>query len=221
MFGPVSGAHFNPVVSFVDAAFGGLRWRVRSGLSAGAGGRLHGRGDTGEPDVRPGCGEHLREAPGDTRPFPVRDHRYPRVDPRDLRAGPVRPKPVRPGGRRRIYRGRRTSSRPQPASPTRRSPWAGCSRTPSRGSPHPRCLRSSPPRSSGGALAVMVIRGAVSPPDPGGGFRHHRSPPLQPGRGGAGPRRLRRRYVAGRPAARTRRGSLSNRPGGIQSCTWS
>jgi arsenate reductase len=27
MFGPVSGAHFNPVVSFVDAAFGGLRWR--------------------------------------------------------------------------------------------------------------------------------------------------------------------------------------------------
>jgi glycerol uptake facilitator-like aquaporin len=28
MVGPVSGAHFNPVVSFVDAAFGGLRWRI-------------------------------------------------------------------------------------------------------------------------------------------------------------------------------------------------
>src|SRR6266536_4796077 len=27
MFGPVSGAHFNPVVSLVDARFGGLRWR--------------------------------------------------------------------------------------------------------------------------------------------------------------------------------------------------
>ena len=27
MFGPVSGGHFNPVVSFVDASFGGLRWR--------------------------------------------------------------------------------------------------------------------------------------------------------------------------------------------------
>ena len=27
MFGPISGAHFNPVVSFVDAAFGGLPWR--------------------------------------------------------------------------------------------------------------------------------------------------------------------------------------------------
>lgn len=26
MVGPVSGAHFNPVVSFVDAAFGGLAW---------------------------------------------------------------------------------------------------------------------------------------------------------------------------------------------------
>ena len=28
MFGPVSGAHFNPVVSFVDATFGGMRWRT-------------------------------------------------------------------------------------------------------------------------------------------------------------------------------------------------
>jgi glycerol uptake facilitator-like aquaporin len=27
MFGPVSGAHFNPVVSFTDAAFGGLSWQ--------------------------------------------------------------------------------------------------------------------------------------------------------------------------------------------------
>ena len=27
IFGPVSGGHFNPVVSFVDAAFGGMRWR--------------------------------------------------------------------------------------------------------------------------------------------------------------------------------------------------
>ena len=27
MFGPVSGGHFNPVVSFSDAAFGGLSWR--------------------------------------------------------------------------------------------------------------------------------------------------------------------------------------------------
>jgi arsenate reductase len=31
MFGPVSGGHFNPVVSFVDAAFGGVSWRTASG----------------------------------------------------------------------------------------------------------------------------------------------------------------------------------------------
>ena len=30
MFGPVSGGHFNPVVSFVDASFGGMRWREAS-----------------------------------------------------------------------------------------------------------------------------------------------------------------------------------------------
>jgi glycerol uptake facilitator-like aquaporin len=30
MFGPVSGGHFNPVVSLVDASFGGLRWREAS-----------------------------------------------------------------------------------------------------------------------------------------------------------------------------------------------
>src|SRR3984885_7190824 len=27
MFGPISGGHFNPVVSLVDASFGGLPWR--------------------------------------------------------------------------------------------------------------------------------------------------------------------------------------------------
>jgi glycerol uptake facilitator-like aquaporin len=26
MFGPISGGHFNPIVSFVDAGFGGLKW---------------------------------------------------------------------------------------------------------------------------------------------------------------------------------------------------
>jgi glycerol uptake facilitator-like aquaporin len=30
MFGPISGGHFNPAVSFVDAAFGGLSWREAS-----------------------------------------------------------------------------------------------------------------------------------------------------------------------------------------------
>ena len=33
MFGPVSGGHFNPVVSFVDASFGGLSWRDALGYA--------------------------------------------------------------------------------------------------------------------------------------------------------------------------------------------
>ena len=34
MFGPVSGGHFNPVVSFVDAAFGGMSTARRRRLPA-------------------------------------------------------------------------------------------------------------------------------------------------------------------------------------------
>ena len=51
MFGPVSGAHFNPVVSFVDAAFGGLSWRDAACLPAGPDGRVHRRGDPRQRDV--------------------------------------------------------------------------------------------------------------------------------------------------------------------------
>jgi arsenate reductase len=43
MFGPVSGGHFNPVVSFVDAAFGGLSWRDAAAyLPAQVGGCIFG-----------------------------------------------------------------------------------------------------------------------------------------------------------------------------------
>ena len=41
MFGPVSGGHFNPVVSLVDAAFGGSLAHGQR-LPAGPGGRVHG-----------------------------------------------------------------------------------------------------------------------------------------------------------------------------------
>ncbi|MBB5957648.1 arsenate reductase [Saccharothrix tamanrassetensis] len=34
VFGPVSGAHFNPVVSIVDSAFGGLTWRDTAAYTA-------------------------------------------------------------------------------------------------------------------------------------------------------------------------------------------
>lgn len=43
MVGPVSGAHFNPVVSFADAALGGMRWReALAYLPAQAGGCIAG-----------------------------------------------------------------------------------------------------------------------------------------------------------------------------------
>ena len=52
MFGPVSGGHFNPVVSFVDAAFGGSAMAGCRRVPARPGGRLHrGRGGR-ERDVR-------------------------------------------------------------------------------------------------------------------------------------------------------------------------
>ena len=42
MFGPVSGGHFNPVVSFTDAAFGGLRWREAAAYLPEVGGCVFG-----------------------------------------------------------------------------------------------------------------------------------------------------------------------------------
>ena len=41
MFGPVSGGHFNPVVSFVDASFGGRQLARRARLRTRANRRLH------------------------------------------------------------------------------------------------------------------------------------------------------------------------------------
>ena len=45
MFGPVSGGHFNPVVSFVDASFGGISWRRRVRLPPRSSRRVHPRRD--------------------------------------------------------------------------------------------------------------------------------------------------------------------------------
>ena len=59
MFGPVSGGHFNPVVSFADACVRRPELAGRDRVPAGAGGRLHHRGGRGERDVHPGSGQHL------------------------------------------------------------------------------------------------------------------------------------------------------------------
>jgi arsenate reductase len=42
MFGAVSGAHFNPVVSLLDAAFGGMSWRQAAAYLPAQGGRVLG-----------------------------------------------------------------------------------------------------------------------------------------------------------------------------------
>ena len=51
MFGPVSGGHFNPVVSFADAAQGGLSWREAAAYLPAQVGGLHLRRGAGQPDV--------------------------------------------------------------------------------------------------------------------------------------------------------------------------
>ena len=72
MFGPVSGAHFNPVVSFADAALGGLSWRDAAAyLPAQVAGCVTGA-VAREPDVRPGGGVDLGQAPGQRARTPCR-----------------------------------------------------------------------------------------------------------------------------------------------------
>ncbi len=88
MFGPVSGAHFNPVVSFVDAAFGGLSWRQACAyLPAQVAGCSSGR-DRRQPHVLQSSCIHLGPRPGDACTFPVRDRGHHRSHPGHLRAGP-------------------------------------------------------------------------------------------------------------------------------------
>ena len=79
MFGPVSGGHFNPVVSLVDAHFGGLSLARRARLHPRPGSRLRHRRDHRQRDVRADRGQHLRPTTG-PRPAPVRrGHRHPRT----------------------------------------------------------------------------------------------------------------------------------------------
>ena len=104
MFGPVSGGHFNPVVSFVDAAFGGLRWRDAAAyLPAQVAGCIGGA-VAGEPDVRPARGQHLGQAPGHTGHFlseVIATAGLLLVIFALARSGPL---PVRPGGGRGLHR---------------------------------------------------------------------------------------------------------------------
>jgi hypothetical protein len=84
MLGPVSGAHFNPVVSFVDAYFGGTQWRRGAALPARPGGRVHLRGKTRQPDVLPIGGAHLHPPPSQRGALPLRGGGHRGTDPGHL-----------------------------------------------------------------------------------------------------------------------------------------
>ena len=91
IFAPISGAHFNPVVSFVDAALGGTRWRTALlYLPAQVAGCV--------------CGAMLANLmfslsavsistppTGQRRPFPVRGSRHLQADPGHLLSRPNSP----------------------------------------------------------------------------------------------------------------------------------
>ena len=134
MFGPVSGGHFNPVVSFADATFGGLRWRSMRRLSPGPGRGLRRRRDDREPDVRQGAvsmSTKDRSSPGHFLSEIVATLGLILVIFALARPGAAAPPRPRSG---RIS-ARRTSSRPRRASPTPPSPSGACSRTRSPASP--------------------------------------------------------------------------------------
>ena len=76
MFGGVSGAHFNPVVSFVDAAFGGSKWidafaYLPVQVAGGIGGAILANMMFALP-----AGQHLDQAPGEWATLPLRDCRH-------------------------------------------------------------------------------------------------------------------------------------------------
>ncbi len=144
MIGPVSGAHFNPVVSAVDWWLGR---RTGSGLSSrdltayvpaqtvggGAGRR------TGESDVRRSRGVLVDDRTQRRPPVARRGRRDGRAYRADLRPRLIRARRVRTGRGRRLHRCLRIGSPLRPRSRIRRSRSVGPSATPSQGSHQVRC----------------------------------------------------------------------------------
>ena len=121
MFGPVSGGHFNPVVSLVDASFGGLSWRdalayVPAQVAGCILGAIVANGMFALAAIS--ISTQHRATPAHLL---RRDDRHARPDARDLLARPdqtrrtSRPPPSAPTS------APRTSSPARRASPTRRS----------------------------------------------------------------------------------------------------
>ena len=106
IFGPVSGAHFNPVVSLVDAAFGGLTWRdALAYIPAQIAGCITGA-IVANVMFELAAISIADQPPRQPRPPLRRGHRHQRTDPRHLLARPHRPPLDRPRRRRRLHRRR-------------------------------------------------------------------------------------------------------------------
>src|SRR5258707_14989449 len=69
MFGPVSGGHFNPVVSLVDAWLGGLRWRDADAYFAVLGARRMAGAREGNPVLSRPAVNISSQPPPLPRPF--------------------------------------------------------------------------------------------------------------------------------------------------------
>jgi glycerol uptake facilitator-like aquaporin len=147
MFGPVSGGHFNPVVSLADAVFGGLAWRDAAaylpvqvaGCIAGAivANLMFAQAAVSISAKHRASPAHFLSEIIATLGLVLLIFALARP------AGPgPHPRRLAPTSAPRI------SSLPRPASPTRRSPSAGCSQPPSQASPPRRCPHSSAPKSS-------------------------------------------------------------------------
>src|SRR5262249_38327251 len=146
MFGPVSGGHFNPVVSFVDAAFGGLSWRDATAylpvqVAGCIGGAVVANLMFALPAVS--ISAKHRATPGHFLSEIVATLGLMLVIFALARSGRPQATPAAVGA----YIGAADFFTSSPAWPTRRSPSAGCSRTPSPASLPRRCRASSPPRS--------------------------------------------------------------------------
>ena len=173
LFGPVSGAHFNPVVSAADWFLGR---RAGTGLSGSDVGLLHGRADprrhrrrrARQPHVPGPAQRAVHQGPHRRAPAARRGRRHRRAGRADLRARPHRPRHARRTRRRRLHRRRllvhllarrsRTPPSPSAASSPTRSPASPPAPSPVSSSP-----RSSAPRSPSASSPGSTPTSATAP----------------------------------------------------------
>ncbi len=157
MFGPVSGGHFNPVVSFVDAAFGGLSWRDAAAyLPAQVAGCIVGAVAANLMFALPAASISVkhRASPAHFLSEIIATLGLILVIFALARSGRSRTAPAAVGA----YIGAAYFFTSSPASPTPRSPSAGCSPIPSPGIAPVLRPAFIAAQVIGGAFAIAVVR---------------------------------------------------------------